>query len=726
MENVTLGLAVLLAVGMLVAKAGQKINLPSVTGYILAGLLLGPSGASFITRDTIGHNLDHFTEIALMLIAFGIGEQIELKRLRKSAWVIGLIGVFEAGGAFFFVGVSSFLLARVFGINSELWVFNDYLVLALLLGSISVATAPATSLHVMRELKAQGPLTSTLMPVVAFNNGNAIIFFGLAMSISSHIIGSSKGSLPGAVAASLTEISFSLVIGMMTGLVISFILPWLKRHDEMLTAGLALLLFCGELSRLLDLSPLLAGMAAGFTVINRVTRDVRLFRALNSFEPPIYVLFFTLAGTHLDFFSIGAAGWMGLAYFFCRMLGKYCGAFCGALLAGTSTAVRKYLGMALVPQAGVAIGLIFLINSDARFDEFSAIITPVVLAGVILAEVFGPILTRHAMEKAGEAHSGVGEEESESMKNGNGFERDEIAAHANVSIVPWIWRKLVPHFYPEGVVIFGASHPSTICGLARISTILAHHFRASPLSVRVVKPEVKNVALHGAFVTLFSGEKDEVESIGYGLDTQLIQNENVASGIVAAVKNNNTKALVLGYPVHGTMHGFKEILQKVAMNVSCPLVVVKFYGELHTENILVPVVSIDNLTIIGPIVHALSKVGEHNIEILYLLPGDETEEAAQQEREKMIHWADTMKITSDMSFRVERTDARHETIFKESKKNDLVVMGTSRKNIMKKFLFGSLTETVVKRCRKPVLIVCLPVKGVPDKELSDWRIDDAK
>ncbi|MCJ7602629.1 MAG: cation:proton antiporter, partial [Desulfobulbaceae bacterium] len=293
--DVTLGLAVLLAAGMLAAKIGQMLKLPSVTGYILAGLLLGPSGFGIVTVETVGNKLHHFTQIALMLIAFGIGEQIEVKRLRQSARSIGVIGVFEATGALVFVASASFFVARLCGLDLVDWGTDDYLAMALLLGAVSVATAPATTLHVMRELRAKGPLTSTLMAVVAIDNGLAIIFFGLAMSFAGQIAAAGSGSLAGAVLGSVMEISFSLTAGLITGLVISFVLHHLKRQDEMLTAGLALLLLSGEGCRFFHLSPLLAGMAAGFTVINRVTRDVRLFRALNAFEPPIYVLFFTLA-----------------------------------------------------------------------------------------------------------------------------------------------------------------------------------------------------------------------------------------------------------------------------------------------------------------------------------------------------------------------------------------------------------------------------------------------
>ncbi|MCJ7604312.1 MAG: cation:proton antiporter, partial [Desulfobulbaceae bacterium] len=652
--------------------------------------------------------LHHFTQIALMLIAFGIGEQIEVKRLRQSARSIGVIGVFEATGALVFVASASFFVARLCGLDLVDWGTDDYLVMALLLGAVSVATAPATTLHVMRELKAKGPLTSTLMAVVAIDNGLAIIFFGLAMSFAGQIAAAGSGSLAGAMLGSVMDISFSLAAGLITGLIISFVLHHLKRQDEMLTAGLALLLLSGEGCRVFHLSPLLAGMAAGFTVINRVTRDVRLFRALNAFEPPIYVLFFTLAGCHLDLSSLGRAGWIGLVYYSFRIIGKYIGAYTGAFLTGAPAAVRNYLGVALMPQAGVAIGLIFLISSDEKLAAFSAIITPVVLAGVVLSELSGPVCARLAMEKTGESgkivdHDLQPDSRAGRKKGTNGGKRPE-----EFSLVPWPWEKLIPHPIPDGVVAFGAKQSAKVSGLARMATIFAHHYNAVPMSVRVVKPDSREYILQGAMDSFFSGERDEVRKLGYELRTELVPDNDIASGLVAAVEYNDARAVVLGYPIEGTFQSFQDILEKVAKNVACPVVLVRFYGELHTERILVPVRSLEELGDVGPIVHALSRVGDHQLTILYLLSADEHDERVEFKKNQLAEWVRGLKITAKITFQVEKTEARQETILQESEKHDLVVMGTSKKNVLKKLFFGSLVETVSRRIRKPLLIVYRP------------------
>ena len=209
-QNVTFALAVLLIAGFLFARLGKLLRLPSVTGYILAGLVIGPSGIGLITEDAIGDRLEHFTQIALMLIAFGIGEHLEIKRLKYMFKSIGLIGLCETSGAFLFVGIGTFFIASITLAGTTGWTAGNLAILALLLGAVSVATAPAATLHVMRELKAAGPLTSTLMAVVAIDDGLAIIFFGVAVTVAHHFL-SGTGSIIGAVGASLFEIFLSIL-----------------------------------------------------------------------------------------------------------------------------------------------------------------------------------------------------------------------------------------------------------------------------------------------------------------------------------------------------------------------------------------------------------------------------------------------------------------------------------------------------------------------------------
>jgi Kef-type K+ transport system membrane component KefB len=291
--EITLLLALILTAGFIAAKAGQIFRLPSVTGFIAAGVLLGPSGFHLITAEVTGDQLNHFTQIALMLIAFGIGEHLELKRLKVTAKTVMSICLAETVGAILLVSGAVLVVTWGSGAGGPAYYFKDYLVLAIILGTVSIATAPGTILFITRESRAVGPMTTTLLQVVAVNNGLAIVFFGVGLVLARQIAGV-EHTVWSTILTILVKISFSLLLGMATGLVIDFIIHRLRDRGEMLTAGLALLLLCGELARFLKLSPLLAGIAIGFTIVNRDRRDVRLFRTLNAFEPPIYVLFLPL------------------------------------------------------------------------------------------------------------------------------------------------------------------------------------------------------------------------------------------------------------------------------------------------------------------------------------------------------------------------------------------------------------------------------------------------
>ena len=234
MENITLAFALLLGIGFVVAKAGQLLRLPSVTGYICAGLLLGPSGLDLLSYEKIGDQFGHFTQIALMMISFGIGEHLEIKRLHSSAKSVAVTALLETFGAFTLVASGTFLVAVVTGIGPHGWGVSEYMVLAILFGAVSVATAPATTMHVMQEVKAAGPLTTRLMAVVAFDNGLAIMIFGIAIAAAHQLVTVGSGSFVSTVSASIFEIVGSLGLGFFTGLVIDFTNNRLRRKGEML------------------------------------------------------------------------------------------------------------------------------------------------------------------------------------------------------------------------------------------------------------------------------------------------------------------------------------------------------------------------------------------------------------------------------------------------------------------------------------------------------------
>jgi len=700
-NQATFGIAILLAVGLLIAKLAQLIRLPSVTGFILAGLLLGPSGFGLITVDLVGHKLDHFTQIALMLIAFGIGEHVELRRLGSVARDVAYISVVQAVAAFVLVAGGTWITAWLF--SGPGTVNHEHLILALLLGAVAVATAPAAILHIVRELNARGPLTSTLLAVVAVDDGLAIMIFGMAVSASHQLVGSGGTPLQ-ALAACFYEIGASLAIGIFTGFLIDFVLHKLHNRGEMLTAGLALLLLCGELTRMLHLSPLLAGMMAGFTIINRAERDVRLFRALNAFEPPIYVLFFTLAGVHLDLSALKLAGWIGLVYFIARICGKYFGSWLGGLMSGADSTVRNYIGLALLPQAGVAIGLVFMISSDPQLAAWSAIITPVVLAGVVLSELGGPVLARVTIEKAGEA--GVPEVRPE-CRGKTPLACDRwLRSSEGISLAPWTEESLHPAAHPRGVVAFGAYHFATARALARIATILAHHFHALPMSVRVLNKTAVPLTEQERHA-LFLPEIDEAQQLGYPVRQEIIY-DDPASGLVAAAEYNDAKAVVLGYPIGRKPLALQKVLDQVAANVLCPVIAVRFVGTMAWEQILVPVLFEQELEELLPVLEAMATSRHPRITFQHLLPADCSPEDQDRAQNRLREWADTNLYDVETRCIAEIAESRLEAILGEANHHDLIIMSAARRTGLKRKFFGSLANAVVHNCRNPVFVVYVP------------------
>ncbi|MFQ6097027.1 MAG: universal stress protein, partial [Armatimonadota bacterium] len=516
--------------------------------------------------------------------------------------------------------------------------------------------------------------------------------------------GAQNASLLTGVQGSVVEILGSLLIGAAAGLLMDFVVHRLKRRGEMLTVGLALLLLAGESARLLHMSPLLAGMAAGFTIVNRDRRDVRVFRAINDFEPPMYALFFTLAGAHLHISALAAAGALGAVYALLRVTGKITGANVGARLAKAPPAVRRWLGFALVPQAGVAIGLIFLIQGDEALAAFGAVITPVVLGAVVLSELVGPACARLAVVRAGEA----GEVDVARPPRDARAQRRAEETLSKVEVGPWKWERLSAPADPAGHVVFGVSHPATVAGLTRIAVLLAHHESARPLAVRVTPADAGRDGIDAeATRALFSAAKEQARELGVEVATHVEQSASVAAGILAVGSEREARAIVLGHPPTGTRRTLGRVVEVVGRRAECPVIAVRFAGLLHTERILVPFGSLAGLEHVESVVRALAAVGPHNITLLQMMPPETRPDAIVTARGELGRWAEERDLPGPLCYEVVGTEARVDTICKLADSHDLLVMRAAQRGLRRAF-FGSLAEDVAQRCEKPVLMVHLP------------------
>ena len=280
------------------------------------------------------------------------------------------------------------------------FIFRKDFAFSIVIASMSAATAPAATLLVIRQYRANGPLTRTILPVVALDDVFGIMAFGIAISLAKMSVSGIKPSFTMLVISLLIEIFGSLLAGFAIGLLLTIVLRKLKSNDDYQIISLVAIGIGMGVSNLLGLSSLLTNIMIGTTLVNLLHRHEKAFNAVNNFVPSFYVLFFTLAGASLDISILKTIGGIGIAYVFARGLGKYFGSFIGSLSVRGEEAVTKYLGLALLPQGGVSIGLSILVRQ--QLPEHATAITTIIMFSILIYETTGPIFSKFALEKAGE------------------------------------------------------------------------------------------------------------------------------------------------------------------------------------------------------------------------------------------------------------------------------------------------------------------------------------
>ncbi len=385
----SLGLILLLA--LLAGHLVKVVRIPEVTGYILAGIALGPSILGWVSAENL-QALQVLSEVALGLILFSIGSVFEFSRFRR------------LGRQFLYLTLSESVLASVLVTAGVLALGQPWQV-ALLLGSIAIATAPASTLMVIRECDSSGPLTENLLGIIAVNNLFCIAMYAVVAATIDLASGLGGASLFDAVYRAayplLWQLAGSAAWGYLVGMLLAGWSTQVRETGEMLILLAGSILLCVGVARLLDLSPLIASLAVGATMVNLSGRSRNLFETLAGTDPPFYAIFFVIAGADLDLTLVPAMGVVGLVYVIGRATGKFVGAAVGARRLKLEPAVQHFLGFGLLAQAGLAVGLTIAINQ--RFDTFAPIVSTVVLASVAIFEMVGPISTRFALLRSGEA-----------------------------------------------------------------------------------------------------------------------------------------------------------------------------------------------------------------------------------------------------------------------------------------------------------------------------------
>lgn len=388
-----LGIAV--AVGFGGGKLFQKLHVPQVVGYIVAGVFLGSSFLKLFGPQLLDKLVD-VNSFALGLIGFMIGSELRLgifRRLGKSIFSILLL---ESLGAFVVVALA------IFALTGELY-------LGFIFGALATATAPAATVQVLWESKAKGVLTSTLLAIVGLDDVMALILYGFAISISKTLFAGIELSVFTILLKPAGEILLSLAAGSILGLCLSSLARKMRNKSETLILSLASVLLCCGIAETWGLSLILSNMAMGVVLANMAPfGGRRTYSVMQAFVPPVYVLFFVLVGARLQIGLLPQMGILGLIYIIARGGGKVLGARLGAGISRASRVVKRYLGVCLISQAGVAVGL--AIDAHREFSllgdagaQVGIMVISVITATTFVLEILGPPCVRWAILKAGEA-----------------------------------------------------------------------------------------------------------------------------------------------------------------------------------------------------------------------------------------------------------------------------------------------------------------------------------
>lgn len=385
--NTPLYVGIVLLAGLAGGKVAHLLKLPAVTGYLLAGFLLGPSVINLITPD-VNHSMVMVTEFAIGLLSVSVGMELHRHVLQNNGRTLLTISLGNTAVSFIVVTLVTYFLGLPFS-------------QAIILGVVSLTISPAGVMEIVKERKTSGEMTNTLLNLVALDNLICITLFGLVLSLV-------QASLQPAfvysdvVISIIRELGLGLMVGALTGFLFAYFLEKKLLQDKLLVIIIAVIMFNNGIAAALNLSPVLMSIFTGITITNLTNNRVRVASTFERISLPVNLMFLTLSGAHIEIGIIYQVGIIGLGYILSRLIGRAGGAFLFARFTNLQEKTKRNIGLGLVPQAGIAIGLVTI--AEQTLPSMTGTLSGVLLTGVIFFEVIGPLIVEKGLERCGEVN----------------------------------------------------------------------------------------------------------------------------------------------------------------------------------------------------------------------------------------------------------------------------------------------------------------------------------
>lgn len=388
--NTLFYLAVAMLAGLLMTRVTRLVKLPNVTAYLIAGVLIGPCVFKLVPEAEL-NNFSIITEAALGFIAFSIGDQFKLsslKALGKSALIITAL---ESLGAVVVVMSITLLLG-----------FDP--IVCVMLGALSASTAPAATLLIVRQYKTSGPLTDMLLPVVAADDATGLIAYSICVNVALGMVNHDPFSVTNTILLPLVDIVLALLVGALIGFALALSNKYFRSHTNRMSLAIAAVFLGVGVADHFGLSNLLLCMAMGAVYINLRDDAERVLGCIDDWTYPLFMLFFVISGAELNLATLPKVGLIGIVYIFARFGGKFLGSWIGGTITHQPPVVKDNIGWALMPQAGVAIGMATMALAQLPL-EYGQQIQTVILSATLVYEIVGPIASKNALKRAGEIHT---------------------------------------------------------------------------------------------------------------------------------------------------------------------------------------------------------------------------------------------------------------------------------------------------------------------------------